>query len=379
MGAAHTVLFINIAVAMLFACAYVAVAWSLPSQRKALWFALTYCIGILKPLADAVIPLVAFPTVLEWLGYGAFLAALLMMSPALRLFHDQPAGWRTPALIMLGGLTLRALIFTWDRTSFAHGVAYQTPFFAAAVFGCRTAMSLPKAPQTKMILSGLFAVLALQFAVKPWIAVSVGAGRTLADYVASTYALISQASTGIVLMAVGLTLLVLVVQRAITASTELAETDPLSGLLNRRGLERQSVALLQQHEVVALLIDLDHFKRINDCHGHAVGDQVIVNFARAMRCAAPSESLLARLGGEEFAILAPGSIDSGLALAEAIRATTMSDDSRLPVVTASIGVATTATGGALETLLRRADDAAYDAKRQGRDRVAAAPLALLAA
>jgi diguanylate cyclase (GGDEF)-like protein len=380
MGAAHVVLIINVAVAALFAAAYLAVALTLPTQRKALWFALAYCVGIAKPLADALLPFVAFPEAMEWLGYVGFLAALLLMSPALRLFHEQAAHWRMPVIILVGGVALRWLIFAWDRTSFAHGVAYQAPFVAAAALGCWTVLRLPESGRVNMVLSALFGLLAVQFMAKPWIAVTFGAGQTLADYVASRYALISQALTGISLIAVGLTLLLLVVQRAISASNAMAEIDPLSGLLNRRGFDRRGEHLLARSNVVAMLADLDHFKQINDRYGHAVGDQVIVQFARLMRDAAPSDALLARLGGEEFALLFPASLDEGLYFAEVLREMVGATSSSLPIVTASIGVAEMRVGGGgLDSLMRLADAAAYAAKRAGRDRIAVAPLMQLAA
>ncbi|WP_285712801.1 GGDEF domain-containing protein [Erythrobacter oryzae] len=366
---------------MLFACAYAAIALGIDGQRKALWFVLPYGVGTLKPLSDALIPFVAFPEFLEWTGYAGFLAALLLMSPALRLFYGQPAGWRMVALVMAGGLALRALIFTWDRTSFAHGVAYQMPFIVAAMLGAFVVWHLPSRGRFHEVLCVMFTLLGAQFAVKPWIAASVGAGQTLADYTASRYAPISQALTGVTLLTIGLVLLLMVVRHALAEALELAERDPLSGLLNRRGLRARSGALVARGNVVAVSVDLDHFKQINDRFGHAMGDRVIVHFAGLLRAAtaAVPGALLARLGGEEFIVLLSGSTATGLALADAIRAASAEVQEGLPPVTASIGVAEMGVGGSLDDLLRRADDATYVAKREGRNRVALAPVAALAA
>jgi diguanylate cyclase (GGDEF)-like protein len=150
----------------------------------------------------------------------------------------------------------------------------------------------------------------------------------------------------------------------------LASHDPLTGVRNRRNLTQ----LLEAHHEVALLIcDLDDFKRINDVHGHAVGDRVLVRFGQLLRELARQGDVAMRLGGEEFCVVLPHTERTGaLAAAERLRAETAKrmDDLVPGGVTVSIGVAHTSRG-VLDArgLLAAADRGLYAAKAAGRDRV----------
>jgi diguanylate cyclase (GGDEF)-like protein len=156
-----------------------------------------------------------------------------------------------------------------------------------------------------------------------------------------------------------------------------SHTDPLSGLLNRRGFEERATPVLSRsHEngvpVALVIADLDHFKAVNDTFGHAVGDQVIAAFASQLRTTAGRNGIVGRLGGEEFAVLLPASdLLAARTFAEGVR-TGFSQSGRhqLPSgarVTASFGVA--AGEEDLSALLQRADEALYQGKRNGRDSV----------
>ncbi len=163
----------------------------------------------------------------------------------------------------------------------------------------------------------------------------------------------------------------------------LSLTDPLTELWNFRYFQLQALreveAATRYHRPLGLLIvDLDHFKRVNDRHGHPVGDQVLAEVARRIRTSTRLPDIVARYGGEEFVLLLPGTDAAGAVVtAERIRRRV----ARLPIVaggqnalrisvTCSVGVAAyPAHGSSVEELLRRADVALYTAKSQGRDRV----------
>jgi diguanylate cyclase (GGDEF)-like protein len=162
---------------------------------------------------------------------------------------------------------------------------------------------------------------------------------------------------------------------------ELAVTDPLTGLHNRRHLYRQlerefARARRYGHPLACLMLDIDHFKQVNDTYGHQVGDRVLVLVGEVLRGSVRTTDFAGRFGGEEFMVLAPETPRDGMALlAERIRqgvpARTGTVGAETPRVTISLGVATTevATGATADDLVRCADEALYQAKRAGRDRV----------
>ena len=150
----------------------------------------------------------------------------------------------------------------------------------------------------------------------------------------------------------------------------LASHDPLTGVRNRRNLSQ----LLDAHDEVALLIcDLDDFKRINDIHGHVVGDRVLVRFGQLLRELARQDDVAMRLGGEEFCVVLPRTNRAGaLAAAERLRVETATRMHDLVAggVTVSIGVASTSHGVLdARALLAAADRGLYAAKAAGRNRV----------
>ncbi|MFG1296469.1 GGDEF domain-containing protein [Xanthobacter variabilis] len=163
----------------------------------------------------------------------------------------------------------------------------------------------------------------------------------------------------------------------------LASTDDLTGLLNRRTTLRRGrrlfeEALLRQRAMSILMVDLDHFKSINDRFGHHVGDAVLRSFAEtAARSLRPGD-LIGRLGGEEFCVILPGADASAASeVGERLRRITERElryVSGMPVnVTVTVGVATLHPAGltvpALSNLIRSADEALYRGKSEGRNRV----------
>ena len=151
-----------------------------------------------------------------------------------------------------------------------------------------------------------------------------------------------------------------------------ANTDPTTGLANRRELMRSlSDALDAKSGGVFLVLDLDHFKRVNDLYGHLAGDKVLLLVAEALRKAAPADACCARTGGDEFAVLLP-TADETLAeqvaksVAAALSAPVAVEGAQVQV-TASIGFACVNDCRNDEALLRRSDIALYAAKRAGRN------------
>lgn len=168
-------------------------------------------------------------------------------------------------------------------------------------------------------------------------------------------------------------------ERARAELLRLSTTDALTGLCNRRSLlERaeQEISRAQRHgaPLSMLVLDMDHFKEINDRQGHAEGDRVLVRLADCLRGELRASDPAGRLGGEEFAVVLPDSpLDGALQVAERIRRCVETPrEARPPCATVSIGVAELLPGESLDDLLRRADRALYEAKATGRNRIVAA-------
>ncbi len=173
-------------------------------------------------------------------------------------------------------------------------------------------------------------------------------------------------------------------RRAMDQLRRMAVTDALTGLANRRAFFKDGLRLFNEARartlpLVAMMLDVDHFKRVNDYFGHAYGDEVLKRIAEGLRHQAGASDLCARVGGEEFALLvARPDEDQALAHAEILRRhlsglviDTPEDSLR---VTVSIGVSTlTSACDNLDALLAQADDCLYLAKRGGRNRVCFSP------
>jgi diguanylate cyclase (GGDEF)-like protein len=151
---------------------------------------------------------------------------------------------------------------------------------------------------------------------------------------------------------------------------ELSRTDPLTGLANRRTLTAALGDVLAQpagQAPVLIIVDVDHFKQVNDQLGHAEGDRVLVELAVLLQRQLPHDGVVARYGGEEFVILLSAtSAEQARTYCEQLRLSVMQTSFGLPI-TVSIGLAVHRHGEAYGSLLQRADAALYQAKRAGRN------------
>ena len=309
-----------------------------------------------------------------------FLATGMLFAAAIIKRYDLPVPWRTMAVT--AGISIT--VFTWFllvHPSIAARILSIS--IGAGIIAATVVVALWPIEKRHLIDRLLFwvaAFSALNLIIRPIVLLSLGGGFD--DYVGfqqSVYWTTVQFTQAMVSIVAAISLMVAVAIDQIAELRRQVDDDNLSGLLNRRGFEAKAGTALRRcleaNTPVALMIaDLDHFKLVNDNHGHAVGDAIIAAFGAHVRQIGPAHMIAGRIGGEEFALLVPGaSIEAARQLAEAVRTGLRAACAdRIPAnlcPTASLGVAIGAPGTTLSTLMHEADQALYEAKRTGRNRV----------
>lgn len=388
MGSADFILVINLFVAGLLAAAFMAIAIYDVGRVSARWLAFGYVLGMVYFAVEFSIPVFADARPAVVTAFAVFLGATIAFNTGLARKYGVAPPW-PPMLFFLVFATV-AVWFVQDlpRQSLARMMAYQLPYAAMQLVGFGIVWSSrQRRDRLDRILLAVLVASAAQFASKPFIAHALGGwGADPQSYAQTSYALVSQSLGTVLGLALALLMLGILVRDVLAEATSKSETDTLSRLLNRGGFERHAeVALrdaVRQGVPVALVIaDLDHFKGINDSYGHASGDRVIATFAGFLRDAAADHHVAGRIGGEEFAIILPG---TNLAAARLFAEGTRSAFGALPIdslpaehrCSASFGVAELSAREGFSDLLRRADEALYQAKGAGRDcvRVSAGPV-----
>jgi diguanylate cyclase (GGDEF)-like protein len=336
---------------------------------------------LLVAVRDVVTPLVAIA------GAYAFLAYCWSLQlSALLEFHNR----RTPRWLLYGPVAIAFLVFFIYVIEPRQRLAYSGLAFGIAQLITGLALlhyRIAAEHRTRWLLAGSYMVLGAGLL---WVGLTAllqpeailptsGAALTAGPALLAFYAVTIASSFAFILMHK---------ERADRESYALATTDSLTGVYNRRTFAELAEPQLSRSRrsklpVSLLMLDLDHFKRINDTYGHLAGDHVLKAFSALVRSCLRKEDLLARYGGEEFVVLLPDSPEvAAAALAERIRSEVASKpldvNGRSIHVTVSVGVASES-GEALpplESMLARADEALYAAKNQGRDRVVVLPTRL---
>jgi diguanylate cyclase (GGDEF)-like protein len=377
MNSAVYALAVNVCIALLFASVFAVIRLSYPRQRGAGWFCMTYLIGMLTPLSELAVHFAGWPTMFALASYGSFLLSVLTMPLGLAAVAARALPWRAVSAIAAWGVVARIAIWGGTRDHIIYELIYQSAFIAGS------ALSLVVATGVARRNGGLlwwgvvfvFCLIVTHFATKPFFAVYLGSGADDKAYTSSLYGLFSQATGGVLIIAAGLQVLLVILATAIGRTTLESETDPLTAVANRRGFDRQAAQKIAEAQTASLPLtvvafDLDHFKHINDRHGHSTGDAVIRAFADLLRASLPASAVIARTGGEEFVVLLDRTTMHGAwQAAEAIRYALAVLGGHLPPVTVSGGIAELQPGDTLATLLDRADAWTYAAKAYGRNRI----------
>lgn len=369
---------LNPGIGFLFASAFF-LLWLNRRERYVAYAAAAYTASALAFLIQDVGPVL--PMELQRLPANiGFLATGMLFAAAIIKRYDLPVPWRAMGVTA----AVSTAIFIWfllGQPSIAARIL--TISIGAGIIASMVVIALWPVEKRHLIDRVLFCVAAfsaLNLIVRPVVLLSLTGGfDNYVGFQQSVYWTTVQFTQAMVSVAAAISLMVAVAIDQITELRRQADDDNLSGLLNRRGFETQAEAALrrclEEARAVALLVaDLDHFKRINDNHGHAVGDAIIAAFGTHVRRIGPAAMVAGRIGGEEFALLVPGAgIEAARQLAEAVRtglAAACADRILANLCpTASLGIAIGAPGTTLSALMDEADQALYEAKRTGRNRV----------
>jgi len=383
MTGAGFILLINLAVAGLFCASFVLIALYDRRYRSARWFAAAYAMGMAYAVAEFLLPIFTNIKVGVFVGHMAFLVTLILLNVGLaRRYEIEPPRLLTAALVVVS-VVASAFLQDMPRGSFLRNFLYQGPYFLMQSVGLsivvRAAATRPAGRRpVDVLLIGFLGLSALHYLSKPFLVAALGgSGATPRDYIGTTYAMVSQSMGTVLVVATALLLLAMLILDIVKDITARSETDSLSGLLNRRGFEERLNDIVERRPangmpIAIVICDLDHFKKVNDTWGHAAGDRVIAAFAATLREVSAGHHVLGRIGGEEFAVLLPGSnLAAGRLFAETVRAAfagrSIEGFPPEKCFTASFGVAEIAPGEAAASLTARADGALYAAKRAGRD------------
>lgn len=307
-------------------------------------------------------------------GYAILLTGLAFVFGAGREFRTGVLPWRGMGIIAVTSSAAMAV----PMLAGYNGASIVVLNIAAAVILLVTAwdywLGRAEARLAITLLTALYVATGLSFV--PCAIVLMHAGEWHLSQIPSNWA--EDLNIGIcltTLAGIGALSLALNQSRLARGHKRDAEIDPLTGLLNRRAL-LSHIADDIEGPAALVIFDMDHFKMINDVHGHLAGDEVLRTFGEILRQSCRSQNLAARLGGEEFALLVPG--------ASLVKATLLADVVRMRLAkrhftgnggpfnsTVSAGVSCSGEAAVdFQTLLRDADNALYAAKRNGRDRVA---------
>jgi diguanylate cyclase (GGDEF)-like protein len=349
-------------------------AWLQDRIAALAWWGVAYLIGGASAVIWRLEELMWLPVPQSVLDVALFIA-LGMIWTAARVFHGRSVRWGAMcagAVVWTGADLLHAVPHTPAMRVMLSSVIVATYTFMIAIelWRERRKSLIRRWPSllVPMLHGGIF-LFPVAFA-------SLGV-RSLSTGWISVFAI------EITLYVVGAAFIVLVLakDRTVNRYKRAAETDPLTGLYNRRGFFAAAAAMMtanrkrKQAPVSVLAFDLDKFKSINDRFGHKAGDTVLELFSKTVLKTMRADDIIGRLGGEEFIAVISGKLSDACIAAERVRvafeAAALAPDSPGIPVTVSIGVATGLPTASIEKIIERADAVLYKAKENGRNRVEA--------
>ncbi|MCY0093402.1 GGDEF domain-containing protein [Hoeflea ulvae] len=289
---------------------------------------------------------------------------------------------QAPTRLLILILVVADLIACWinfvHQNAFGRGLSISIGIAVLLMFGMQAILKARTRDRIDLGILAAIAAAAILVAGRPILSFFVEGAPQIGAIEQTSFWAVSIKAAGLFSLLVLAILFMLRIAADLFAElNQQSVTDSLSGLLNRRGFFAAAEPLARQatpaRPVSVLLLDIDHFKDVNDGYGHRAGDQVIQAIAGLMQLSTPEHALVGRLGGEEFGIFLPNTRSAAaLAFAEALRASidlqSHADIPSTHPITVSIGLAE-GTGEELDLLLHMADIGLYEAKDNGRDQV----------
>ncbi len=361
--------------------AFAVIWWREPLAASAGWAAGGYALSSLTTIIDLArgefaVPVAVVCVPMQW-------AALAMLTQAFLVRRDRTLPWRALALMWAGAVVVHCHAFLVVPD---HALRNQlSNVFTAGIVltGAVQLVGLPRLGGIERLATG---TLCLGAALYGWRGLSaiiwpVSLANSTA-WVGDTTMLALYLGNMLAGLAIALVLFIAIGMDLINRHHRETRTDPLTGVGNRRALDDAIGAdhLGTARYDAALMVDLDHFKRVNDSQGHAAGDAVLAAVGQTLQRQLGDLAVVLRVGGEEFSVLVPrgnGPLAASLALVTRAAIAKLSELVDPLTLSASIGLAQRRDGESLREMLRRADMALYRAKAEGRDRVIAAPEAIV--
>lgn len=358
---------------LVFGFAFVG-AWAVDRRRPYL---------LLLALACLLFTLGAVSQILHWpsttganamVSGALYTAAVLMAAQGILLRSGRPFPWPAYPLVLAGFLVLLSYFFYVDRNLLARVYIQNFGYGFVLLAAALRLRTVPSERQVDRILFWVLLVFALHFFPRTMLTIGLTAPAGERAFANSVFWQTLQLSLAVLGVSLALAIFAAAFSDLLDDARRERNTDPLTGVLNRRGFEEAVAVRLRSPGDWASLVmcDVDHFKRVNDIHGHDVGDAVLKTVGRILLDIVGDNDVVGRFGGEEFLVfLAAGDLEDAKRCAERLRAAVaghrfphLPDSER---VTASFGVAELEPGEAWENLFKRADTCLYAAKKAGRN------------
>ena len=369
---------INLAVAALFAGAFLCIAAVDRTRSAPNWFAVGFVAAVLYFLIEFARDSFGTSAFLMIAMFEAFLLTLVFVNVGLAKHYRAPVPTMAIAVVTVVGGAMIVLSQLLPGISLLHLYLYQTPYALMQAIGAWLVFRHSSRRPLDWLLVCAMLASAAHFVAKPLIGAATDrlSGTDL-RYFETSYALYSQSLGAVLGTGIALLLIVILMKDMLLDMAMRARTDSLTGLLNRGAFYERLGARLGSgtHSPATLVIcDLDRFKSINDTYGHACGDAVLVHFARILNDVFGDEADIGRIGGEEFAVLLPVAPPQDVhALAESVRARFYEDGARTlrldVALSASFGLVALRDLETADKAFARADMLMYRAKAMGRNRL----------